>query len=168
MLPLPASFVVDTDGYVRARFVDPDYRKRMAIEDVLQAVCEPHASRPMPPVVDLLPAPDRAFRSFHLDTEGAVDRVGKEAGSGRPPHTWQRAHVEQLGDATFEPDVRWRLGARRISAVEATRLKASQGIFSWHTPLHRWDVPTEPGPHKSTSRRAAAFCEFSRTHELSL
>ena len=38
-------------------------------------------------VVVLLPAPDRAFRSFHLDTEGAVDLVGKEAGSGRPPHT---------------------------------------------------------------------------------
>ena len=49
MLPLPASFVVDMDGYVRARFIDPDYRKRMAIEDLLQAVRDACASRPIPP-----------------------------------------------------------------------------------------------------------------------
>jgi peroxiredoxin len=49
LLPLPASFVVDTDGYVRARFIDPDYRKRMAIEDLLQAIRNTQASRPMPP-----------------------------------------------------------------------------------------------------------------------
>ena len=29
---------VATDGVVKARFVDPDYRKRMAIEDILAAV----------------------------------------------------------------------------------------------------------------------------------
>jgi peroxiredoxin len=49
MLPLPASFVVDGDGVVRARFIDPDYRKRMAIEDLLQAVREARSSRPIPP-----------------------------------------------------------------------------------------------------------------------
>jgi peroxiredoxin len=38
MLPIPATFVVGTDGRVEARFVDPDYRKRMAIEDLLQAL----------------------------------------------------------------------------------------------------------------------------------
>lgn len=37
-LPIPATFVVATDGVVKARFVDPDYRKRMAIEDILTAV----------------------------------------------------------------------------------------------------------------------------------
>lgn len=38
LLPIPATFVVGTDGVVKARFVDPDYRKRMAIEDLLTAV----------------------------------------------------------------------------------------------------------------------------------
>jgi peroxiredoxin len=37
-LPIPATFVVGTDGIVHARFVDPDYRARMAIEDMLAAL----------------------------------------------------------------------------------------------------------------------------------
>jgi peroxiredoxin len=37
-LPIPATFVVGQDGYVKAHFVDPDYRKRMAIEDLLKAL----------------------------------------------------------------------------------------------------------------------------------
>ena len=38
LLPVPATFVVGTDGEVKARFVDPDYRKRMTIEDLLSAL----------------------------------------------------------------------------------------------------------------------------------
>jgi peroxiredoxin len=38
MLPIPATFIVGTDGIVRGRFVDPDYRMRMAIEDMLAAL----------------------------------------------------------------------------------------------------------------------------------
>jgi peroxiredoxin len=38
MVPIPATFIVGTDGIVRARFVDPDYRMRMAIEDLLAAL----------------------------------------------------------------------------------------------------------------------------------
>jgi peroxiredoxin len=38
MLPIPATFVVGRDSRIRARFVDPDYRKRMAIEDLLAAL----------------------------------------------------------------------------------------------------------------------------------
>ncbi len=38
MLPIPATFVVKTDGIVHARFVEPDYRVRMAIEDMLAAL----------------------------------------------------------------------------------------------------------------------------------
>lgn len=38
LLPIPATFVVGTDGIVTARFVDPDYRKRMAIEDLVAAL----------------------------------------------------------------------------------------------------------------------------------
>ena len=41
-LPIPATFVVGQDGHVKARFVDPDYRKRMAIEDVLAALRHSH------------------------------------------------------------------------------------------------------------------------------
>ena len=38
MLPIPATFVVGTDGVITARFVDPDYRRRMPIEDLLAAL----------------------------------------------------------------------------------------------------------------------------------
>jgi peroxiredoxin len=38
MLPIPATFVVGTDGRIIERFVDPDYRKRMAIENLLAAL----------------------------------------------------------------------------------------------------------------------------------
>ena len=38
MLPIPATFIVGTDGIVHARFVDPDYRTRMAIEDLIGAL----------------------------------------------------------------------------------------------------------------------------------
>jgi peroxiredoxin len=38
MLPIPATFVVGTDGLITARFVDPDYRKRMDIDDMLAAL----------------------------------------------------------------------------------------------------------------------------------
>jgi peroxiredoxin len=38
ILPIPATFVVGRDGIVTARFVDPDYRKRMAIDDLIAAL----------------------------------------------------------------------------------------------------------------------------------
>lgn len=38
MLPIPATFVVGRDGRIRARFVDPDYRKRMAIDELIAAL----------------------------------------------------------------------------------------------------------------------------------
>ena len=38
MLPIPATFVVGCDGMVKARFVDPDFRKRMAIDDLISAL----------------------------------------------------------------------------------------------------------------------------------
>jgi peroxiredoxin len=38
MLPIPATFVVGQDGRVKARFVDPDYRKRMAVEELIAAL----------------------------------------------------------------------------------------------------------------------------------
>jgi peroxiredoxin len=37
-LPIPATFVVGGDGRVRARFIDPDYRRRMATEDILTSL----------------------------------------------------------------------------------------------------------------------------------
>ncbi len=37
-LPIPATFVLAGDGTVTARFIDPDYRRRMAIEDLLEAL----------------------------------------------------------------------------------------------------------------------------------
>ena len=38
MLPIPVTFIVGTDGVVRARFLDPGYRIGMAIEDMLAAL----------------------------------------------------------------------------------------------------------------------------------
>lgn len=38
MLPIPATFVVGADGVVTSRFIDPDYRHRMEIDDLLAAL----------------------------------------------------------------------------------------------------------------------------------
>lgn len=38
LLPIPATFVVDKGGRVRARFVDPDFRHRMPMEDLIAAL----------------------------------------------------------------------------------------------------------------------------------
>ena len=38
MLPIPATFVVGQDGVVKARHIDPDYRHRMEIDDLLAAL----------------------------------------------------------------------------------------------------------------------------------
>lgn len=38
LIPIPATFVVDRSGIVRARFVDPDFRRRMPITDVIEAL----------------------------------------------------------------------------------------------------------------------------------
>jgi len=46
MLPIPATFVVGTDGVIVARYLDPDYRKRMEIDQLLAALRS--ARRPMP------------------------------------------------------------------------------------------------------------------------
>ena len=37
MLPIPATFIIGRDGVVKARFVDPDYRKRMDLCPQLEA-----------------------------------------------------------------------------------------------------------------------------------
>jgi len=38
MLPIPATFVVGRDGIVTARYVDPDFRRRMDIDDLIAAL----------------------------------------------------------------------------------------------------------------------------------
>lgn len=37
-LPIPATFVVGPDGRIKNRFIDPDYRKRMQIEDLIASL----------------------------------------------------------------------------------------------------------------------------------
>ena len=47
MLPIPATFIVDREGLVRARHVDPDYRRRMEIDEMLatlRALADDHAT----------------------------------------------------------------------------------------------------------------------------
>lgn len=38
LVPIPATFVVARDGTIKARFVDPDYRRRMGIDELLAAL----------------------------------------------------------------------------------------------------------------------------------
>ena len=38
VMPIPATFVINRDGIITARFIDPDYRRRMAVEDLLAAL----------------------------------------------------------------------------------------------------------------------------------
>jgi peroxiredoxin len=38
VLPVPATFVIDRDGIITARFLDPDFRRRMSIEELLAAL----------------------------------------------------------------------------------------------------------------------------------
>jgi len=38
MLPIPAAFVVDRSGVVRYRFLDPDFRRRAAIDELIGAL----------------------------------------------------------------------------------------------------------------------------------
>ena len=42
VLPIPATFVVGRDGRIKARFVDPDFRKRMEIDDLIAALKSAH------------------------------------------------------------------------------------------------------------------------------
>jgi peroxiredoxin len=37
-LPIPATFVVDRDGRIAGRFVDPDFRRRMQVEEIIAVV----------------------------------------------------------------------------------------------------------------------------------
>jgi len=37
-LPIPATFIVGTDGIITDRFVDPDYRRRMEIDDLINSL----------------------------------------------------------------------------------------------------------------------------------
>ena len=68
MLPIPATFVVGTDGIVKARFVDPDYRKRMEIDELfvaLRSACAAASPARPPPTMAMLQfdamfPPDRA------------------------------------------------------------------------------------------------------------
>lgn len=39
-LPIPATFVVDSDGAILARFIDPDFRRRMPINDIVRQLQE--------------------------------------------------------------------------------------------------------------------------------
>jgi peroxiredoxin len=45
ILPIPAVFVVGRDGIIKARFVDPDFRRRMEIDDLLEALKQASGER---------------------------------------------------------------------------------------------------------------------------
>jgi peroxiredoxin len=43
MLPIPATFIVGRDGLIKARYIDPDYRRRADLEVIVAAVGRLHA-----------------------------------------------------------------------------------------------------------------------------
>lgn len=43
LVPIPATFVVDQDKQIKARFVDPNFRRRMEVENILTALKETSA-----------------------------------------------------------------------------------------------------------------------------
>ncbi len=43
MLPIPATFIVGRDGLVKARYIDPDYRRRMELDAILAMLGRLHA-----------------------------------------------------------------------------------------------------------------------------
>ena len=45
MLPVPATFVVGGDGLVKARYIDPDYRRRMELDAIVDAVAAESGER---------------------------------------------------------------------------------------------------------------------------
>jgi peroxiredoxin len=45
ILPIPATFVVDRHGIVVTRFIDPDYRNRMAVDELLNALHQARAGK---------------------------------------------------------------------------------------------------------------------------
>jgi peroxiredoxin len=46
--PSPATFVVGMDCRVTDRFIDPDYRRRLSVEDLLAALRKARAGKPSP------------------------------------------------------------------------------------------------------------------------
>lgn len=45
LLPIPATLIIGADGCVRARFIDPEFRRRMSVEDILAALNGAGSSR---------------------------------------------------------------------------------------------------------------------------
>jgi peroxiredoxin len=48
-LPIPATFVVDRDGRILARFIDPDFRRRLPIHDIVGVLQDARAVGPGKP-----------------------------------------------------------------------------------------------------------------------
>lgn len=47
MMPMPAAFIVREDGVISARHIDPDYRRRMDLNALVEAVAEARGSIPL-------------------------------------------------------------------------------------------------------------------------
>jgi peroxiredoxin len=54
MLPIPATFIIGRDGFVKARYIDPDYRRRMELDAILAAVGRLHAEADEVPFQSIL------------------------------------------------------------------------------------------------------------------
>jgi peroxiredoxin len=47
LLPIPATYMVDSSGVIRSRFVDPDYRRRVDLDELkraIQSINAPHSN----------------------------------------------------------------------------------------------------------------------------
>ena len=128
MLPMPASFVVDAEGIVRARFIDPDYRKRMAIEDLLSGGAGRGNFTAPSTLVVLLLAPDLAYP---FPSSSAIENLGVKRNNsaslriggqlrGRQDEGSLQMTANSLSDALHEAYVQ----ARDMDASLGERLQA--------------------------------------------
>ena len=74
VLPIPATFVVGRDGLVKARFVDPDFRKRMEIDDLVAALASASQSSQRVPSLWLRTCCQSAPRSMRMMADATAVR----------------------------------------------------------------------------------------------
>ena len=94
VLPLPASFVVDADGYIRGRFIDPDYRQADGDRGPVRGDPGARDLAADPALVDPLPAPHRAYSFRHLS---GIEKPGVKRNNSGSLRIGGRAAARTMG-----------------------------------------------------------------------
>ena len=133
MLPIPATFVVGRDGIVSACFIDPDFRRRMSVDELIAAFkpridsSEQPEDRSRKPRLDRpgLPSGGRCYRAF--DNPRSLLRRAETAspcGYCSGQIGWRDEHAEALAPDDHALVVLW-IDARR-DWIALTALEGAQ------------------------------------------